>query len=194
MEEKWRPVLDYECLYEVSNFGRIKSKDRLICNCKSESYIRKGKILKPWVNSASGYLMIGLHKNKKRKLFYMHRIVAQVFIKNLGNKGEINHIDGNKTNNNVENLEWVTRSENQLHAIQTGLANKPPHNNTTKKIEQLDVAGNVVHLWNSCKEIYQTLGIPKTCIYECCANKIETSHGYKWRYKKESVNNLQRAN
>lgn len=120
MEEIWKPIKEYEDLYEVSNLGRIKSKDRITRNGKSNYCIKKGKILKIGSNSL-GYAIIGLWKDKKQRFFQVHRIVAETFIKNSENKKEVNHKDGNKRNNNIENLEWVTRSENVKHAIKHGL-------------------------------------------------------------------------
>ena len=110
MSEIWKDVKNYEDLYQVSNLGQVKSK-------------KSGRILKtPPIKT--GYLRLNLLKNGKPKQAYVHRIVAEVFIPQKIGKSEINHIDGDKTNNRIENLEWVTHKENILHSHRIGL-NKP---------------------------------------------------------------------
>lgn len=108
MDEIWKPIKDYEGLYEISNFGRVRS----------HQYHRGtyNRILKPR-KVKDGYLMVALYKNKQCKNYQLHRLVASHFIPNLYNATEVNHIDFNKTNNNVNNLEWVTRHENILHYV-----------------------------------------------------------------------------
>lgn len=108
--EIWKDIAGYEGLYQISNFGRVK-----------RTY-RNGnvKILKSWINR-QGYLIVDLCKNSKRKHFPVHRLVAQAFIPNPENKPEPNHEDGNKFNNHVSNLKWVTRAENVQHALDEGL-------------------------------------------------------------------------
>ena len=107
MEEIWKPIKDYEGLYEVSNLGRVKSLKRFH---HQREQILKNKLTK------DGYYEIALLKNSKYKYIRIHRIVAQTFIPNEMNKKEVNHKDGNKLNNCVDNLEWCTSSENQKHA------------------------------------------------------------------------------
>ena len=112
MQEIWKPIKGYEGLYEVSNLGRVKSLNRY--HHRHEN-ILKNKITK------DGYYETTLVKNGKSKFIRSHRLVALTFIDNPLNKTEVNHKDGNKLNNFVGNLEWVTSSENQLHAYRTGL-------------------------------------------------------------------------
>lgn len=182
IDEKWKNISNYEGLYQISSFGRVKS---LKCG--------RQKILKLGSNPL-GYSIIGLWKDKKQKFFPVHRIVATTFISNPKNKPEVNHIDGNKKNNNIDNLEWVTKSENMKHAIRTGLLVIKRSIQIPKQIEQLDLENNLIKTWDNCKEIVEQLKVADSHIYKCCTNKAKTAYGYKWRYKKESVNNLQRAN
>jgi len=107
--EIWLPVPDYED-YHVSNFGRVKSFK-----------FKTPRIMIPYLNG-SGYLQICLSKDDKSKHFHIHRLVALCFVSNPQDKPEVNHIDGNKLNNFVENLEWVTREQNINHAFDIGIA------------------------------------------------------------------------
>ena len=121
--EIWKDIEGYEGLYRVSNLGRIKSLDRMVWGGKAY-YFKKGRILKQTIKiKKTGYKskVIGLSKNGNHKTFRAHRIVAKAFIKNINNKPDINHIDGNSINNNVTNLEWCTPKENTFHAITHGL-------------------------------------------------------------------------
>ena len=104
--EIWKPIKDYEGLYEISNLGRIKSR-----------YFQENKILK---SDCNRYAKIDLRKNKVRKGFLVHRLVAEAFIPNIENKPQINHKNKIKLDNKVENLEWVTSSENIIHAFENG--------------------------------------------------------------------------
>ena len=114
MKEIWKDIKGYEGLYQISNTGKIKSLERYKDN-HSKKQLVKEKIRKQII-SKTGYYTCMLTKNGNLKLFKVHRIVAEAFIPNPNNYPIINHIDGNKLNNNVSNLEWCTRSENQKHA------------------------------------------------------------------------------
>lgn len=123
--EKWKPIFGYEQLYEVSTHGRIKSLPRKVwCNCRSRKYrYTQAKIIAP--AEKDGYINIVLLDNNHRKRFRVHRLVAFAFIPNPENKPEINHKDFDKSNNHIDNLEWVTGKENYIHAVRGG-RNKPP--------------------------------------------------------------------
>jgi hypothetical protein len=113
--ELWKDIRGYEGLYRVSNYGRIKS----LGNDKK----RKEKILTSFINGV-GYVLIKLSKEGKQYNHRLHRLVAEAFIDNPLNKPEVNHIDGNKSNNNISNLEWSTRSENVQHSFNHNLKPK----------------------------------------------------------------------
>lgn len=110
--EIWKDIKDYEMLYQISNLGNVKS---LHCN--------KEKIMKLTIRSKNyPYYFVGLLKNGKRKYFAVHRLVAQAFVNNPNNYNQVDHLDGNKLNNNANNLAWVTPKENTNRAWQKGLA------------------------------------------------------------------------
>lgn len=119
--EIWKDIKGYENYYQVSNYGRIKSKARIRKGKQKQFYLTKEKILRAHVNKKRGYVQILLIKKAEQKLYLCHRLVAEAFIPNLNNYSEINHIDGNKQNNYVKNLEWCTHSENIKHAYNKSL-------------------------------------------------------------------------
>lgn len=127
MKEEFRDIKDFEGLYQISNLGRVKS-----------IRFRKEKILKPFP-TVSGYLMVDLRKNKKSKYISIHRLVAIAFILNEKNKPEVNHINGIKADNRVENIEWSTRSENVKHAYKMGLMCKKGMNHSRLKLNEMQV-------------------------------------------------------
>lgn len=118
--EKWKDIKDYKGLYQVSNLGRVRSVDHYASNGKTQILYR-GKVKKLQPNKRNNYLSVILSKKDKEKRVYIHRLVAEAFIKKVDGKNEVNHIDGNKHNNTVENLEWVTSQENKEHAYKLGL-------------------------------------------------------------------------
>ena len=161
--EIWKDIDGYEGLYQVSSLGRIKSY-----KCKKEKILKLG-------SNPLGYSIIGLWKNRKQKFYPVHRLVANTFITNKHNKREVNHIDGNKKNNNVTNLEWATRSENMKHAVNKGLLVIKGNKIEPKKIEQLSLDNKLIRVWNSCNEIVKELKISDSHIYSCCKNKRKTA-------------------
>lgn len=134
--EIWKDIPEYEGLYQISNLGNIKSLKREVKHNYSGSINLKTRILK---SSLGGkYLRVAFCKESKYKYIHVHRILALMFIENPDNLPEVNHIDGNKLNNKLENLEWVTRKENMFHAFKNGLA-KSGENCYNSKISNLQV-------------------------------------------------------
>ena len=140
-KEIWKSIKGYGGMYKVSNLGRVKSIDRYINHPYFGKIKRKSKILTPGKDKG-GYLLVGLRKNNKQKTKYIHRLVAEHFIPKLKNKHQINHIDGNKKNNYISNLEWCNSSENKKHAFKIGLKtfkgeNHPRSKLTSKKVKEI---------------------------------------------------------
>jgi len=113
--------LKFNSSYEVSNMGEVRSVDRCVIRRDTLApVIFKGKTLKLG-RHRDGYLKLSLSEQNRKKMYFVHRLVALTFIPNPDNLPQVNHIDGNKSNNVVSNLEWVDNSKNQIHAITTGL-------------------------------------------------------------------------
>jgi len=146
--EEWRDVPNFEG-YQVNSIGKVRSVDRF---CGDRRGVIHGKLLKPFINRR-GYLEVNLYKNSKSTTKIIHRLVAKAFIPNDFNKPQVNHIDGNKLNNKVSNLEWMSNSENQLHAYSLGLQpSRAGENNVKAKITDKSVTELKV-LYNSGKTI-----------------------------------------
>ena len=117
--EIWKSVKGYDGIYEVSNFGRVKSLDRYIVRNDGITQLRKGKIIAQSLNS-DGYCQLKLCKDGNTKTVRVHRIVAEAFIPNPNELSDVNHIDCNRTNNHVDNLEWLSWEDNVKHSANKG--------------------------------------------------------------------------
>jgi hypothetical protein len=119
-QEYWAPMPNYEQYYEISNLGTIRSIPRRLLTKSGYYKPEKERILTQRISN-KGYLSVTLSKNGQSNTKAVHRLLAQAFIPNPENKATVNHLDGNKLNNSIENLEWATYSENAIHAYKTGL-------------------------------------------------------------------------
>ena len=158
MKEVWKPIKNYENYYEVSNFGNIKSLERNrwngFGNYKTKEFIMKTS------KDKKGYLIGNFRVDKKSKGFKVHRIVASEFIDNALKKPEVNHINGIKSDNRVENLEWCTHKENMHHSIFI-LKNNTKHSNLTKK--DIVAIRRLARVRNQ-KEIAKAYGISQSTV------------------------------
>lgn len=175
MLEKWKDINGYRGMYQVSNKGRVKSLERRV-ECGKGYRDLHSKILKP--NNSDGYLFVVLHKGNKRKQYYIHRLVALHFIDNTKNKPTINHIDGDKKNNKLVNLEWSSYSENTRHAYDTNL------NTRNNPVRQLDLKGGLINEFSSTREAERETGILQSSISRVCTGGRgrKTAGGYRWEY------------
>lgn len=168
MQEIWKDIPDYEGIYQISNFGKIRS-------CKNNK-IRKQ------IKQRSGYMRIILTKNSKQRATSVHILVAKCFVKNQNGYRYVNHIDGDKTNNNADNLEWVTASQNMQHAFKNGLAKTHPW---SVKVAQYSVDGKLIKTWNRMADITRFLNCHHSQISDCCRGKQNTCKGYIWKYAED---------
>lgn len=176
--EIWKNIPNYEGLYQISNLGRIKTLERIVkIHHGYYKHIEEKIIDVSKRTNNAGYLYINLWKNGKQKNFRIHRLVAEVFLKNPNNYKCVNHKDNNKLNNNVENLEWCTQSYNIKYAYKKG--NKEPVRKY-KKVKQLTKDRIVINYFNSIKEAQEKLNI--TGISGCCRKKNKTAGGYIWEF------------
>ena len=151
--------------YEVSNLGKVRN-------------IKSGRLLKPRPNK-DGYLRHCLYENNKKKELSLHRIIATAFIDNSEEKPCVNHIDENKLNNDLSNLEWCTVRENSIH----GTRIKRIAEKLSKKVIQLDLNDNVLNEFESMKQAEQETGVDESSISRCCNEKRKSAGGFKWRKK-----------
>lgn len=172
--EEWRDIDGYDGRYMVSNLGKIMSLNFNGTHKHKELLGRKTR---------GGYRQVVLYTNGKRKAFYIHVLVAKTFIPNPNNLPEVNHKDGNKENNTVNNLEWVTSKENSLHAVKTGLRHVPKSGQHYRAVKtaQFDIDGNLIKIWNSMSDPNKIFGYSTQNIEKCCSGKIHSAYGYIWR-------------
>ena len=183
MKEIYKDINGYDGKYKISNFGNVLSM-----NYRGNT--KKPNVLTP-IKHHLGYMLIHLvGKDKKIKMKMIHTLVADAFIPNPENKKYVNHIDGNKQNNHVSNLEWVTSKENMNHAIRTGLRN--PHKNNHPKgadtpnstiILQYTKDGKLVKQWECISEASRHIGCNPSSIINNAKGRTKTLHGFIWRYK-----------
>lgn len=196
MNEIWKPIVGYEEIYEVSSLGRIRSLKRkyYLKNQYGTTSLKETKeLIRKQRTTQFGYKSIGLSKNGTENKFQVHRLVAQAFISNPENKPCINHKNGNKLDNRVENLEWCTYSENEKHAYKNNLHKKHMKgrfgllNPSSKKVNQYDENGNFIKLWFSISDITRELGLNCANISACCNGKYghKTVGGFIWRFADE---------
>ena len=172
MEEEWRTAVydgePYEG-FEVSNLGRILS-----LNYRNTG---KAELMTPSENT-DGYFKINLRKNGETKTCYVHRLIAQTFIPNPENKPEINHIDEDKTNNRVDNLEWKWHKDNINH----GTHNERSAKTRSKPVLQFSLTGEFIREWESTMECGRN-GFNQGAVAACCRGELKQYKGFLWMYK-----------
>ena len=165
LDEIWQSVDGYEGLYLVSTYGRVLSAPR-------NGTKKEWHFLAP--HYVQGYIQYELSKDNQSKEYKAHRLVAQAFLPNPEKKREVNHIDGDKHNNHLDNLEWATTSENQLHARYT-------LSKGIKAVKQLSKDGKLIKVWRSIKDASTLLGIDAPSISNASRGKRLSAGGYKWQ-------------
>ena len=160
--EIWKPIKGTDGNYEISSMGRVRSN---ITN----------KVLKIYVNSA-GYMLATFPIDGVKKARQVHRLVADAFIPNVSGKPFINHIDADRTNNCVENLEWCTGSENALHSFKLGISKRYAHH------EKAVVRSDGVVFPSVCAAA-RAIGVPYSYVRDVCSGKQKTTRGYGFTKK-----------
>lgn len=187
MDEIWKDIIGYEGLYQASSLGRIKSLSRIVNGIGVARNTRKETVLKSQVIN-SGYKVSTFCINYKKKNFFVHRIIAECFVPNLDNKAEVNHINGVKTDNSADNLEWVTGSENKKHAYRIGLRTPiyvkfGSDNHQSKRVYQYDFNGILLNSYGSIKEASVESGVAYARISANARDETKTAGGFIWRYE-----------
>lgn len=159
--EVWESLANYEDLYMVSTMGRIKALEKEI-KYKRKTRILPEHILKP-KNNGKYYWTVGIHEEDKIVYKYVHRLVAETFIPNVNNKPQVDHKNGNKNDNRVSNLSWVTASENRCNPYT--FDKKLFYNSTSYPIVQLTILGEKIAEWDSISEASHFLGFTPESIY-----------------------------
>lgn len=161
----------------MSNLGNVKSL-KFWSNARKK-YFSRERILKP-SKARNGYLIVVLCNREKKTGKLVHRLVAEAFVPNPENKSQVNHIDGNKINNKVENLEFVTAKENTNKAYEIGLKRTGKYLYNTRWIYQFDLNMCFVKKWESMTQASKELGINQADISKCCAGKRNQCGNYIW--------------
>lgn len=183
MTEHWKDIKDFEGLYQISSFGRVRSLTRKVAHKRNKFITLNGQIILPGKQGA-GYHQAKLNKNGKETARYVHRLIAIAFIPNPYSKPCINHKNGIKTDNYIENLEWCTYKENNHHAVEIGLLNfnNVSHESKCKKINQYSLDGKLIKKWSSITEASKKLNISQCNISRVVAGHKNKAGGYMWRY------------
>lgn len=177
MTEIWKDIKDYEELYQVSNFGRVKS-------------LYTNRILKGSKNNRGGYLKVSLCKNNIKSTKTIHRLVAQAFIPNPENKPQVNHIDEDKTNNMVSNLEWMTSKENNNHGTRNERASKAISKSKSIPIIAINLKTGESQEFYGTNECARQLGLHDSNITHVLKDRYKQTGGYTFKYLNEGeINN-----
>lgn len=186
--ETWKPVVGYEGFYEVSNLGRVRSVSRIAHIKRGNGeydYRVKGKIVEPQ-ERRHGYLAVCLYgkesKNGRFTQKSVHRLVAEAFLPNPNGYSEVNHLDENKQNNALSNLEWCDRKHNVNYGTtQKRRSEKIINGPKSKAVDQLDMDGNYIRTFPSMQEASRN-GYAAGNIYKAIHKTYSQAYGYKWRY------------
>lgn len=181
MSETWKDIKGFEGLYQVSNLGRIKRVERVIVNTRKQRRVLREQIMEPKTNGAEGYLRVGLRKDGKQTFHAVHRLVAFAFIKNPEGKPQVNHINENRSDNRVENLEWITCYENNNHGKRNENISRAKRGGACRvKVSQY-LNGELVATYDSIVEASEKTGVNYSSIRKVLAGTRKGAGGFQWR-------------
>lgn len=189
----WKSISGYDGYYEVSDTGEVRSIDRYVTDTsgkhKGKKRFLKGSTMKLTNNKPrnreDGYVVVNLRKDGTSWVAPVHILVAKAFIPNPDNLPTVNHIDGDKHNNNASNLEWASYSENNIHALRTGL--RSPRGNA---ISQYTLDGEYVASYKSACEAARVTGLSRGAISHCLNGRMKKYGGFIWRKQSESATTI----
>lgn len=169
--------------YEISDTGLVKSVDRYVNSKGGSKRLAPGRMLK-FTENKDGYYNVGIHHNGEQHTKFVHQLVAEAFIPNPENKPCIDHVNGNRQDNRVENLRWCTIEENNAFEIARKRKSEAAFRRTDNKVKirQYSLDGEVIKDYDSLRGIERDLGFNNSSILRCCQGKQKTAYGFKWSY------------
>lgn len=175
--EIWEAIPDYEGLYEVSNYGRVRS---ILFRNRQKVY-KRNKILS-MCNNGTGYYVVNLYRDGKGKVFLVHRLTAMAFIPNPNNYPQVNHKDENKKNNHIENLEWCDEKYNNRYGTRNFRETVTKQKKYGIPVVQKDINGNVICVYSCIREANRKTNIGRKEISRVCKGIYTQAGGYRWEY------------
>lgn len=184
--EVWKDIIGYEDTHQVSNYGRVRTKDRIVKYTNGKVYCYRSKILRVRVNK-SGYCVVFLSNKrylKSESSKRLHQVVLSAFVSKPKNCNQINHKDENKQNNVLSNLEWCDAKYNvnygtRAERFRQKVINDPRR---SKKVRQISISGELVRIFPSLNQISREYGYKPVHIREVCTGKLKSAYGYRWEW------------
>lgn len=186
--ETWKDIPEYEGLYQASSYGRIRSFTITQQLKNGRIRIKDGRVKKLRLDSKGCYLVVELFKDKRARTFLVHRLITTTF---FGRKDgmEVNHKNGEKTDNNIDNLEWCTHKENELHkrhilnrVSRSAMGKTGNQHIRSKPIRQINSETGGITIWESINLAALALNCDPSSIVKCCKGKLKLHKGHKWEY------------
>lgn len=191
MIEIWKDVRGFEESYQVSNLGNVRSKNRIVIYSNGRKRKYYGQPLKKQI-ATNGYEIVDFLRNKSSKKKLVHRLVAEAFIPNPNKLPEVNHLDEDKLNNNVSNLEWCSVKDNRNYGTRNIRAAMSKNYKLIaeknkiaqgKRVIQIDKNGNIINSYLSIRDAERDTGFFRQAISACCNGKYQYAYGYSWKFE-----------